>query len=112
MEPELQLEFSLAEGRKLRNIGMALAALPRSEQLATARQVAEEICRANGNVCIDEVREALQLEAGPSNGANWMGSVFRTRTFIWKGEIKYSTYTKNHARMIKLWELREKPDEL
>ena len=100
-----QMEFSLQRGKAARDEGIALATLPRAEQLRRARLFAQRICEIKGRVTIDDVRAMMEIPAGASNGSNWIGSVFRDKRFVWTGEMVQSTLSSNHARMIKVWTL-------
>lgn len=103
MSEPLQMDLGL--GRAARDDGMAQAAQRGWTPLQQARAVAYGLCRANGSVTIDDVREAMKIQSGEPGQANWIGSVFRGADFEPTGEFVQSRIPGNHARAIRVWRL-------
>jgi hypothetical protein len=102
----MDVQLNLKLGRELRDQGMNLAAMNRQQALQFARRAAAQLARVNGTVTSDDVRRAIQLGKGRSNGQNWIGSIFKTPEFVWTGQVVQSALPGNHARLIRVWRLR------
>ena len=100
-----QMKMDLKQGRGLRDEGMALAAMSRTELLAKAREIAFGIASRRGVVTIDDVRLEMKLPPGKTNSQNWIGSVFKTRDWEHTGQVYSSELPSNHARLIRVWRL-------
>jgi len=102
-----QLQLSLAEGKRLKDEGMTLAAMSRAELLKKARDVAYVLCEKHGTCTTDDVRYALDLRpADKANQQNWIGSIFRDSRFEATGEYVKSKIARNHAAVIQIWRLK------
>tara|TARA_R100000656_G_scaffold30348_1_gene26739 strand:+ start:1709 stop:2044 length:336 start_codon:yes stop_codon:yes gene_type:complete len=106
-DPNEELYFNLPRGIEEKEIGMAIAAGNNRLALEIARDTAEKICRAKGTVTSDDVRRHLRLKPSDvRDSQNWIGSIFRTKTFVWTGDRIKSTIIRNHAAEIKVWRLK------
>lgn len=96
--------FELAEGFKAD--GMLAAAYRREDVLVVARTIAIEVCRRKGEVTADDVyREMIRRGIEPSELGNAAGSLFRVG-FVFTGRWKKSVRVSNHARMNRVWVMR------
>ena len=99
------LDEVLAQYRKEK--GMALAAAARGSLLAAAQECAVRVCGEYGEVTSDMVAFRMQaIGLDYSALGNASGSVFRGR-FEWTGHMVASIRPSTHARMIKVWRLKE-----
>ena len=102
-----QLDLDLKQGLQLKDTGMSLAAMDKTELLETARDIAEDIALKRGEVTIDDVRFRMNIPKTQTNKANWIGSVFRDDRFVWTHKVRPSAIPSNHGRMIKIWTLKD-----
>jgi hypothetical protein len=95
------------KGVELKREGMDRAARSSSAELSFARNVARRIAIENGGLCdMDQVNDELDsygIHLGPS-----AGSVFTGPEWEFTGRRLLSKRTKNHARELKIWKLRNK----
>lgn len=85
--------------------------------LDRARAKARHYCRTNhGNikygipysVTMDDVRELLDIQTASGTKANNVhGAVFKTKEFKWTGQFYHSKTENSHARIIRIWQLKE-----
>lgn len=76
------------------------------EWLAAARKVARRIATERGTVSSDDVRKQCPITGGIHRNA--VGSIFKTRDFIWTG-VKRSSTPSRKAGMIGVYMLRDQP---
>ena len=98
--------FDLAEGRRLRDAGIARVRDHSPEWILEARRVAVIIARRQGTVNANEVRAVLEpLGIVPKHHNSW-GSLFSGRLWERTGERVQSQVVASHAREISVWRLR------
>lgn len=91
-----------------RDRGMALAAAKNSADLEIARTYARRVARRTGGlVDIDGVRAALEADGCELIWGNWAGSVFKDPLTWAPAGIKRCIHPGGHARLIRIWKLRE-----
>lgn len=103
--------FDLAEGVRLKEQGIETASMSRSEALDLAREIALRVAsaRSSRTCTADDVYRKLydmldDVEVlGPAAGA-----IFRGEDWEWRGEWIQSVRMTNHARMIRVWHLKER----
>lgn len=87
----------------LKTQGMDLAAQKNKVALMAAKEMAVYLAEKNGQVSIEDVREALpHLPVG-----NWMGSVFKGSIWDFTGEWEVARHKGSHGRPVRVWRLRE-----
>ena len=99
--------FSPTASEARKDSGMAAAAEAQADVLELARDIAKELCRANGECTADDVGELLwerhQIKClGPA-----AGSLFKSGEFEPTGSMRKSVRKKNHARLLFVWRLKE-----
>lgn len=95
------------DAQQRKEVGMALAAAARGSLLAAAQECAVTVCKQYGEVTSDMVAFRMQaMNLDYSALGNASGSVFRGR-FEWTGHMVASVRPSTHARMIKVWRLKE-----
>lgn len=105
----MKATHSLALGETLKAHGIDRAALNRAEILELAREVALEIARGHvlGEVTADDVYLALQDAGEPTELLGpAAGAIFRGKEWVWTGQWVPSTRVSNHARLNRVWRLR------
>ena len=104
-----QLQLDLKVGKKLRDEGMTLASMTNKELLQAARAVARELCYQQGFCTSDDVRRAMRLPAKTERDRQqWIGSIFKHPDFEFTGRVRMSAIKSNHARLIRVWQLRRR----
>jgi hypothetical protein len=98
MQPNL---LDYIESQRLRDTGMALAAVKGADWLGNARSVAQMLAMKNGEVTINDIYGVIGL---PDN-ANAAGSVFKGKHWQCVG-ITQSGRVKRHAGTIRRWVLK------
>ena len=101
-----ELQYDLLGGLAAKDRGMALAALPRKDQLCICRDTAERLCRMQGTCTSDDVRRLLRIVPIGTNQQNWLGSLFKDKRFEPTGEMVKSTIKRNHGRLLTVWRLK------
>ena len=100
--------FDLEKSERRKESGMSLAPLPRKQLLELAREYAAKIARRQGWVTYDDVFfELLSQGVNPITLGNAAGCVFHDKEFIFTGRWEKSRRISNHARMNRVWMLRE-----
>ena len=97
--------FSLPEGLRRKDEGMRQAADNDPTTLEYAREIAKMVARINGTVTADDVRLRLD-ESGYGHLGPAAGSLFRGPDWIFTGDWRTSDRISNHARMNRVWRLR------
>lgn len=101
--------FNLGAGKESKQQGMLFAALNKAALLDTARQIAMHLGLAsiNRRCTIDDVyMEMVNRGYDPTGLGNAAGSVFKTGYWRFTGLYTKSTRVSNHARDVKIWELK------
>ena len=102
-EPDL---FDAAESARLKREGMRVGADNNVETLQVARDIAVSLAQRFGQVEADMVmREMLRLY-GVSTLGPAAGSLFKGPHWEWTGARVQSVRKLNHARELKVWQLR------
>jgi len=91
-------------GRSIRDNQLALFEHRDTEFLSRCRQLAVEVCRAQGTFCINDIRARIELPAGMHPSV--LGSVFKNKKFQAIGFTEAS-HPKAHARVIRVYKLIE-----
>ncbi len=95
-------EGSVSEARKVG--GMKLAADNRHSLLHTARQIAEELAEANGEVTADDVGiQMISRGLDPALLGPAAGSIFSGKGWHFTGKRIKSAKKSNHSRELKVW---------
>ncbi len=102
-----QVDWDLEEGLRLKESGMRQAAENRPTLLDYARSLAKQIARNRADRCCtaDDVGRIMQgqgYDLGPA-----AGSLFRDGAWVWTGEFVPSKRQSNHARLLRVWRLKE-----
>lgn len=90
-------------GALLKQIGLDLVTNHNPDFLYLVRTEAERLCRKNGLVSADELREWAKNNGITPNHPNAWGAVFRTG--FRRVGYKQSTTTSAHHRAISVWKL-------
>ena len=102
-----RVTFSLEQGENRKEEGLAQAGVSRKQLLEVARLYAVRIARRQGHVTSDDVFAEMMRDGLDSSAlGNAAGSVFRG-LFVFTGEWKKSGRVSNHARMNRIWRLRD-----
>lgn len=99
--------FNAGESTQRKNDGMALAADNRKEDLAAARVIAEELGAGGAWVTADDVGRELYERHGIKTLGPAAGTLFKGKRWVWTGTFKPSKRITNHARLLRVWQLRE-----
>lgn len=94
----------LAIGRALRDAQLTLFEHRDTEFLSHCRALAIEIARAQGTVCINDVRAQVRLPAHVHPSV--LGSVFKSKKFKAVGFTE-ATHKAAHARVVRVYQLTE-----
>ena len=94
----------LAIGRALRDAQLTLFEHRDTEFLSHCRQLAVEIARAQGTVCINDIRAQVRLPAHVHPSV--LGSVFKNKKFKAIGFTE-ATHAAAHARVVRVYQLHE-----
>jgi len=91
--------------------GMAALESKHGPTIAAAREIAVELCRANGSTHSRAVRAEMArrgLITGHEGREHWLGAIFMRSVFEWTGEwVTYADVERCvHERTIKVWKLR------
>lgn len=89
-------------GRSIRDNQLALFEVRDTEFLSRCRALAVEVCRKQGNVCINDIRARIDLPAGMHPSV--LGSVFKNKKFQAIGFTE-ATHREAHARVIRVYKL-------
>ena len=100
------MTFHLGEGRRLKNEGIGKAARRRENILWAAREIARGVARTHGTVTADDVQARMILMGYPPLG-NTAGAIFRSSEYEFTGEWRQSARVSNHARMNRVWRLKQ-----
>jgi len=85
-----------------KQFGMELSAEAHPSELQTARRMARILAGNGAEISVDDVRDSLP---NLSWDLNWVGSLFREKCWVPVGFIQ-ARHSKSHARIIRLWKLR------
>ena len=94
----------LAIGRALRDAQLNLFEHRDTEFLSHCRALAVDIARAQGTVCINDIRAVVRLPAHVHPSV--LGSVFKSKKFTAVGYTE-ATHKAAHARVVRVYELTE-----
>lgn len=107
------LDFDLAEGERRKEAGIEQASLSRKDLLELARLAAVRVASRCGEATYDDVFfELLSEGIDPVRLGNAAGCVFRGKEFIFTGRWEKSRRVSNHARVNRVWRLRESQPQL
>ncbi len=101
---------SLQLALELRDEGINIAVASRSELVALLRVELQQIAarRQSKLASADDVHEILvALKLRHSDLGNAAGALFRDGNWLFTGEWKQSMRSPNHARAIRVWQLKE-----
>jgi len=102
MDDEL---FDGAEGERLKQRGMALAAGNNKMQLELARLIAAQLGRAKKFITADDVGRILKHSYDIESLGPSAGSLFAVKAdWRWTGRRMKSSRKSNHRRELKIWE--------
>jgi len=101
------LNTRLSEQEK--QLGLELIETNNATFLETMRSKARMICRKQGTITADDVREYYEqhkheLQIEPTSPNTW-GAIFTTKEWEWVGYQK-SKRVSNHSRPIGVWRLK------
>ncbi|NDB69667.1 MAG: hypothetical protein EB015_17020 [Methylocystaceae bacterium] len=91
-------------GRALRDAQLTLFEHRDTEFLCHCRQLAVDIARRQGTVCINDIRAQLHLPAEMHPSV--LGAVFRSKKFTAVGFTE-ATHKAAHARVVRVYQLTE-----
>lgn len=91
-------------GRALRDAQLTLFEHRDTEFLCHCRQLAVDIARRQGTVCINDIRAQLHLPAEMHPSV--LGAVFRSKKFTAVGFTE-ATHKAAHARVVRVYKLTE-----
>lgn len=94
----------LQTGRALRDTQLAMFQLQQAEFLAECRAVAMQVARRNGQVSINDVRQAVSVPPGVHPSV--LGAVFKTKQFKVVGYTQ-AEHPGAHARIVRVYSLKE-----
>jgi hypothetical protein len=94
----------LAMGRALRDAQLTLFEHRDTQFLCHCRQLAVEIARAQGTVCINDIRTQLHIPAEIHPSV--LGAVFRSKKFTAVGFTE-AKHKAAHARVVRVYQLTE-----
>jgi len=94
----------LAIGRALRDAQLNLFEHRDTEFLSHCRALAVDIARAQGTVCINDIRAQVRLPAHVHPSV--LGSVFKSKKFMAIGFTE-ATHAAAHARVVRVYKLIE-----
>jgi hypothetical protein len=102
--------FGLFAGMAARDMGIAAATESRNALVEKVRQYLRMLARERGNRCVtaDDAFTYLQ-QIGEQERAlgNAAGALFRTGEWEFTGCWTPSTRVSNHARMVRVWRLKD-----
>lgn len=101
--------FNARLGEDLKEQGMALANMSRSELLEFAKEACRSVAMRTFDRTVtadDAARELVDMGYDPSELGNAAGSLFRGNEWEFTGEWRKSTRVSNHARMNRVWRLK------
>ncbi len=101
---QLSITFDSQRAEKLAEEGIAKAEARRSEEVAFARDIAEGLLLAHGEITADDVQQTLEGLGKPRLG-NAAGSVFKDKRFVWTGKTAKSSAVARHGGLIRIWRL-------
>jgi len=99
--------FDEQESESRKESGIRLASSNREELLAIARMIAYELAKKYGQVHADMVFRVMHDKYGIQSIGNASGAIFRTKDFVFTGNWYKSKRVTNHARMIRIWKLKD-----
>lgn len=91
-------------GAALRDSQLALFESRDADFLANCRALAVEICRRDGQVSINDIRDRMPIPAQIHPSV--LGAVFRSKQFQAIGFTE-ATHKQAHARVIRVYKLKE-----
>jgi hypothetical protein len=91
-------------GRMLKEHQLAMFEAREHAFLERCRALAVELARRHGQVCINDIRAAIEVPPGVHPSV--LGAVFRTRTFQAIGYTE-ATHAAAHARIVRVYTLRK-----
>jgi hypothetical protein len=97
--------MSATEGTRLKERGMALAAMHQGSTLAAARDYLSELARMRGTVTADDAADFIEREGLPPLG-NAAGSLFKGSEWEPAGDRVLPRRSTNQAHHNRVWRLR------
>lgn len=97
-------DYDQKRSDELKEKGMKRAVEFHGGPLILARQFAFKHAFEKGEVTADDVSEFME-GIGETIGP-WMGSVFRSKKFVWTGRFTKSRRVSNHSRLLRVWKLK------
>lgn len=94
----------MSKGREIKQQQLAMFEERDHLFLARCRAYAATVARDRGQVCINDVREAIEVPPGMHPSV--LGAVFRTRLFTAIGFTE-ATHPAAHARVVRVYTLRK-----
>lgn len=91
-------------GASLRDSQLALFETRDAEFLDRCRTLAVEVCRQQGSVSINDIRDRMSIPAQMHPSV--LGAVFRSKQFQAIGFTE-ATHKQAHARVIRVYKLKE-----
>ena len=102
------INFDINEATVRKEEGLVTASLTRKDLLDVAKIIAARLAWKNGTVTYDDVFKEMRAQGyHPECMGNAAGSVFRGDQFVFTGEWRKSTRVTNHARVIRVWKMKE-----
>lgn len=101
----IQQEFNLTEGQQRRDDGIAIAESNHPSGIEIAKQVAKELAEQRGEITADDVQAEMHFRG--INLCNAAGGIFRGKQWEWTGRVVKSARISNHARILRVWKLKE-----
>jgi len=104
--------FDAAEGRRLKEEGMAAAAAAKMTDLQLAQKVAVDVAEYRAGMgspptcCADDVFRILIANYGINTIGPAAGSIFKGERWEWTGRVIESSRTSNRRRLIRVWRLK------
>ena len=102
--------FSLFAGVSERDMGIATAADSRNDLINKVREFLRTLARSRDNRCVtaDDAYKFLAIRDGELQRlGNAAGALFRTGEWEFTGCWTPSTRVSNHARMVRVWRLKD-----
>jgi hypothetical protein len=102
--------FSLFAGVAARDLGMAEATESRNHLVQKIREFLRTVARSRDNRCVtaDDAYKFLEIRDGNLRElGNAAGSIFRSADWEFTGCWTPSTRVSNHARMLRVWRLKD-----
>jgi len=98
-----------AEGRRLKEAGIALASGNRRSLLEFAQAIAVELAarRPDRRVTADDVQLKLEQLGVPAGAlGNAAGGLFRSKAWEFTGQFTESRRPRRHCNLLRVWQLK------